>query len=263
MNGIKPRGFKFISILSRSPVDKLKSKNNYSSEIQTVRNFIDHASWSSWLQLRKKERKKRENRIEKETRSCPIFFPPSLRSQWTFNTGVERGTQLLWSNGEGERKRGALCRNLNGCRSEIKKKKKEKRKRKEDRRGQYCSWKVHRSILPPFSRPTICLTCLRFVSSKGSYTRPPLSIFYLRSPFGRMGPYGGECINNAIRFYCGISKLEECSLCVKGTKRRRESGESSRFRMEERRKGCGRSRESTHTWRLYSPDSGSGMRMKT
>lgn len=132
MNGIKPRGFKFISILSRSPVDKLKSKNNYSSEIQTVRNFIDHASWSSWLQLRKKERKKRENRIEKETRSCPIFFPPSLRSQWTFNTGVERGTQLLWSNGEGERKRCALCRNLNGCHSEIKKK---KRKRKEKIEG--------------------------------------------------------------------------------------------------------------------------------
>lgn len=68
-----------------------------------------------------------------------------------------------------------------------------------------------------------------------------------------MGPYGGECINNAIRFYCGISKLEECSLGVKGTKRKRENGQEH---GEE--EGCGRLKESTH----LASDTESGMRME-
>lgn len=71
-----------------------------------------------------------------------------------------------------------------------------------------------------------------------------------------MGPYGGECINNAIRFYCGISKLEECSLGVKGTKRKREKGQE--HGVEERREGCGRLKESTH----LASDTESGMRME-
>lgn len=73
-----------------------------------------------------------------------------------------------------------------------------------------------------------------------------------------MGPYGGECINNAIRFYCGISKLEECFLCVKGTKRKRELTFSD-GREEERV----RSVEGKHTLGVSTPDAESGMRMKT
>lgn len=133
MNKIKRGGVKFISILSRTPVDKWKVRIIIAARSNQVRNFIDHAirSRSSWLQLRKREKKKRvrENRIEKETRSCPIFFFHPHYDHNELLTRESRGGQL-WSPDKGGRNVAPVSKfkRLSSPNKEKKKKRKEEKK---------------------------------------------------------------------------------------------------------------------------------------